>query len=113
LASLGFAWLRALIFCDRPAAGIGRPATDLAFVSVRAIPAGVTVPQALLDSYMDNRPCERDTLERALVAEELAIFVFLWPPFAAFNSPPAIARVRRRARQLADRWFATPLQPWP
>jgi hypothetical protein len=38
--------------------------------------------------------------------EELAIFVFQWPPFAAYNSPAGIARVNDRTRQLAATWFA-------
>jgi aminoglycoside phosphotransferase (APT) family kinase protein len=95
-----------LVFCDWQAAGIGRPASDLAFVTVRAIPSGAVVPSALLDAYLINRPCDRRVLERALIAEELAVFVFLWPPYAAVNSPSGIARVVRRTRELARRWLA-------
>lgn len=65
----------------------------------------MTVPQALIDAYLEHRPYKRGTLRRALLAEELAILVFLWPPFAAFNSPLGIDRVRRRAHELAERWF--------
>ncbi|MFC4012820.1 phosphotransferase family protein [Nonomuraea purpurea] len=97
----------ALVFCDWQSARIGRPVADLAFLSVRATPAGVTVPPALIDAYLDNRPCERRTFQRALVAEELGVFVFLWPPFAAFNSHLGITRVRRRTAELAERWLAT------
>ncbi|MGW4462139.1 phosphotransferase family protein [Micromonospora sp. NPDC004704] len=95
------------VFCDWQAAGIGRAVSDLAFLNVRATPAGVTVPRALIDTYLDHRPYERHTLQRALLAEELAILVFLWPPFAAFNSPAGINRIRRRARELAEQWFET------
>jgi aminoglycoside phosphotransferase (APT) family kinase protein len=95
-----------LVFCDWQAAGIGRPASDLAFVTVRATPSGAVVPSALLEAYLSNRPCDRRILERAIIAEELAAFVFLWPPYAAFNSPSGIARVVRRTRELARRWFA-------
>ena len=35
-----------LVFCDWQAAGIGRAVSDLAFLSVRVTPAGVTVPRA-------------------------------------------------------------------
>jgi Ser/Thr protein kinase RdoA (MazF antagonist) len=94
-----------LVFCDWQAAGIGRAVLDLAFVSVRATPAGVTVPRALVDTYLDNRPYERRTFQRALVATELAIFVFQWPHFAAFNTELGIARVRRRTSELAEQWF--------
>jgi aminoglycoside phosphotransferase (APT) family kinase protein len=94
----------ALIFCDWQATGIGRPMSDLAFLSVRSVPAGVTVPPALIDAYLNHPLCERDTLQRALIAEELAILVFLWPPYAIFNSPTRIARVQQRARELAERW---------
>ncbi|WP_159450941.1 phosphotransferase family protein [Micromonospora cremea] len=96
-----------LVFCDWQAAGIGRAVSDLAFLSVRVTPAGVTVPRALVDTYLDGRPGERRALQRALLAEELAILVFLWPPFAAFNSQPGIAHVHRRARELTARWFET------
>jgi aminoglycoside phosphotransferase (APT) family kinase protein len=96
------------VFRDWQAAGIGRPVSDLAFLSVRATPAGVTVPRALVDAYLDTRPCERHTLQRALVAEELAIFVFLWPPYAAFNSSSGITRVRQRTHELVKQWFDTP-----
>ncbi|MEU6715976.1 aminoglycoside phosphotransferase family protein [Nonomuraea sp. NPDC046802] len=94
-----------LVFCDWQSARIGRPVSDLAFLSVRATPAGVTVPPELIDTYLDNRPCERRTLQRALVAEELGVFVFQWPPFAAFNSHQGVTRVRRRTAELAERWL--------
>ncbi|MCW3819340.1 aminoglycoside phosphotransferase family protein [Micromonospora sp. DR5-3] len=97
----------AIVFCDWQAAGIGRPASDLAFLSVRATPNGAIVPPALLDAYLDARACDRRALRRALLAEELAVFVFLWPAFAALNSPQGIARVRRRTLRLSRRWFST------
>ncbi|GAA4596178.1 hypothetical protein GCM10023194_67680 [Planotetraspora phitsanulokensis] len=91
------------VFCDWQSAGVGRPVSDLAFLSVRATPSGTVVPRVLIDAYLDHRPGDRGLLERALVAEELAVLVFLWPPYAAFNSPTGIARVRSRARELAER----------
>ncbi|WP_258534739.1 phosphotransferase [Streptomyces sp. PT12] len=94
-----------LVFCDWQEARIGRPTSDLAFLQVRATPAGTTVPPALGDAHLDARPGDRDVIERALVAEELAILLFLWPPFAPFNGPEAIERVRRRARALAARYL--------
>jgi len=94
-----------LVFLDWQGAGIGRPGSDLAFLNVRAIPAGVIAPPALLDSYLDGRPGERRTVELALLAEELAVFVFLWAPFAAYNTPAGIDRVRHRTQALAQQWL--------
>jgi aminoglycoside phosphotransferase (APT) family kinase protein len=93
------------VFCDWQAARVGTPVSDLAFLSVRATPAGVMVPPDLIDAYLSARPCPRHELERALVAEELAVFVYQWPPFAAFNSPAGNARVHERTRALVRRWF--------
>jgi hypothetical protein len=73
------------VFLDWQGSGIGRPRSDLAFFNARAMPGGVTVPPALLDSYLDGRPEKRRTLELALLAEELAAFVFQWPFFAAWS----------------------------
>lgn len=98
-----------LVFCDWQAAGIGRAVSDLALLSVRVTPAGVTVPRTLMEAYLARGRCERHPLQRALLAEELAILVFLWPPFAAFNSQRGIAHVHRRARKLAERWLEAPV----
>ena len=62
------------------------------------------MPQTLVDAYLQHRPCERETLRSALLAEELAILVFLWPPYAVFNSQEGIARIRQRTRELAEHW---------
>jgi len=95
------------VFCDWQVTGIGRPSTDLAFLSVRAVPHGVAIPPILLDTYLDGWSGDPRSLRRAVLAEELAIFVFLWPPYAAFNDAPAVARVRARARRLAEEWIAS------
>jgi Ser/Thr protein kinase RdoA (MazF antagonist) len=94
------------VFCDWQVTGIGRPTTDLAFLSVRAVPHGATVPAALLEAYLDARSGDADAIRRAVRVEELAYFVFLWPPYAVFNDAGAIERVRRRTRHLAERWLA-------
>ncbi|GAB2885370.1 hypothetical protein GCM10022245_21010 [Streptomyces mayteni] len=96
--------------CDWQAVGIGRPTADLAFLSVRATPSGTVVPGALLDAYLDGRPGDRRALTRALVAEELAVYVFQWPGFAGFNSPAGNEHVRRRARELAARYLGEAAQ---
>jgi hypothetical protein len=102
-----------LTLCDWQGAGIGRPASDLAFLSVRATPSGTVVPPALLEAYLAGRDCDRRVLERALLAEELFVFVFHWPPYARFNRPLEIARVIRRTRDLASRWPTWPTgAPW-
>jgi aminoglycoside phosphotransferase (APT) family kinase protein len=95
-----------LIFCDWQVSGLGRPTTDLAFVSVRATPHGAVVPSVFLDSYVSARSCDPQLVRRAVLAEELAFTVFLWPPYAAFNDAAAVARVRRRTRALVQRWLA-------
>ncbi|TDD17055.1 phosphotransferase family protein [Nonomuraea diastatica] len=96
---------RALIFCDWQSTGVGRPVSDLAFLSVRATPSGTVVPRRFMDSYLHHRPRDRRVLERALVAEELAVLVFLWPPYASFNNTEGIARIQVRTRELADRYL--------
>ncbi len=96
---------RSLVFLDWQVSGFGRPGSDLAFLNVRALPAGVSAPPELIDSYLAVRPGKREELELAVLAEEIAIFVFQWPPFAAYNSPSGIDRVQRRTRALCDRWF--------
>jgi len=95
-----------LVFCDWQSTGAGRATSDLALLRVRAAPAGVTVPRELMTAYLNHRGRDCAELERALILEELAIFVFQWPPFAAYNSRAGIVRVHDRARQLAGKWFA-------
>ncbi|KAB8164178.1 phosphotransferase [Streptomyces sp. 3MP-14] len=97
-----------LVFCDWQSTGVGRPSTDLAFLSVRMTPGGTVVPRAFVDAYLAHRPVavgDRAVWEQALVAEELATLLWLWPPFAAYNDAEGIARVRHRARALADRFL--------
>ena len=93
---------RSLIFCDWPNAGTGRASADLALLSVRATPAGVTVPAALLDAYLAGRSGQTAELRRAIVAEELAVLLFLWPRYAGYNTAEGNARIRERALRLAE-----------
>ena len=95
-----------LVFCDWQSTGLGRPSSDLAFLMVRAAPSGVVPPRALLDAYSQASPARGHTLDRSVLAEELAILVFLWPPFAAYNDERGVIRVRQRTSQRADQWLA-------
>jgi Ser/Thr protein kinase RdoA (MazF antagonist) len=95
-----------LVFWDWQSTGLGRATSDLAMLGVRAAPAGIGVPRDAMKAYVNQRGCDVNELERALILEELAIFVFQWPPFADYNSRARIARVHDRTRDLAARWFA-------
>ena len=95
-----------LVFCDWQSAGAGRATSDLALLGVRAAPAGVTIPRSVMTAYLNSRGGDSSELERALIMEELAILVFQWPPFAAYNSRVGIARVHQRTRHLAKKLFA-------
>lgn len=90
--------------CDWQTAVIGRGFSDLAFLSVRAIPSGIEVPQELTAAYLDHRESDRGHFERCLIAEELATFLYLWPHFADLNTSTSNTRVRRRACNLRLRW---------
>ena len=45
-------------------------------------------------------------LQRAVLGEELATYLFLWPPYAALNDPAGMARVTRRTGALTELWLA-------
>ncbi len=94
-----------LVFCDWQSAGPGRPTADLAHLSVRATPAGVTIPREMITAYLDGSGGDAADLEKALVPAELAVFVFQWPPYAAYNNQVGIERVHRRTRLLARKWL--------
>jgi hypothetical protein len=69
------------------------------------VPDGALVSPAATTAYLDRCGGSRAAFERALLLEELAIFVFQWPPFAAYNSALGISRVHDRVRYLSERWF--------
>jgi aminoglycoside phosphotransferase (APT) family kinase protein len=94
-----------LVFCDWQSACLGRATADLAHLSVRATPAGVTIPREMMTAYLDGRGGDAADLERALALAELAVFVFQWPPYAVYNSQAGIGRVHYRARLLARKWL--------
>ena len=101
-----------LVFLDWASAGLGRPGSDLAFLNVRATPAGCLAPPELLRSYLGGRPGEHRAWRLALLAEELAVFLFQWPAFAPYNSAVGIDRVRRRTRALAEQWLDGSWRDW-
>ncbi|GGM20153.1 aminoglycoside phosphotransferase family protein [Promicromonospora citrea] len=89
-------------FCDWQSSGVGRASSDLAFLSVRVTPDGVRIPPALLDAYAARRQVDAGALRRAVLLEELATYVSVWPPYAAYNDADGVLRVRKRARELWD-----------
>jgi hypothetical protein len=95
----------ALVWIDWQSAGIGNPARDLAFLNARAAPSGVRIPPEMLAAYCSERDKDLERMRRSVIAAELSIFLFEWPPYASFNSPAGTRRVRRRTRHLAERWI--------
>lgn len=95
----------ALVWIDWQGTGIGNPALELAFLDARATPSGARVPPEVLARYCTERDSDLQQMWRSVIAAELAIFVFVWPPYASYNSPAGTRRVRRRTRDLAERWM--------
>lgn len=95
----------ALIWIDWQGTGIGNPAVELAFLDARATPSGARVPPEVLATYCRKRDNDLERVRRSVIAAELAIFIFVWPPYASYDSPAGTRRVRRRTRDLADRWI--------
>ena len=95
----------ALVWIDWQSTRIGSPALDLAFLEVRATPSGARIPPEMLATYCSERGRDLEPMLRSVVAAELSIFIFEWPPYASFNSPAGIRLVRRRTRYLAERWI--------
>lgn len=95
-----------LVWIDWQNAGLGDPATELAFPSVRATPSGAAPPiHQIVQAYADHRGLDRVTLREAVLAAELAIFLFSWPPYAAYNDDVGIQRVHQRVQGLATAWL--------
>lgn len=95
----------ALVWIDWQSAGIGNPARDLAFLNARATPSGARMPPEMLATYCNDRDLDLERMRRSVIAAELSIFLFEWPPYASFNTPAGIRRVRRRTRYLAEQWI--------
>jgi aminoglycoside phosphotransferase (APT) family kinase protein len=95
----------ALVWIDWQSTGIGNPAMDLAFLDARATPSGARIPPELLATYCSERDIDLERMRRPVIAAELSIFIFEWPPYASFNSVTGTQRVRRRTGELAEQWF--------
>ncbi len=94
-------------FCDWQAFGIARASSDLAFLSVRATPSGVPVPDLVLQAHQSHGQrlgvaMDPARFRWAVALEELAILIFQWPAYAAYNNATGISRVRRRASRLVE-----------
>jgi hypothetical protein len=96
----------ALVWIDWQGTGIGNPARELAFLNARAAPSGARIPPELLATYCREHNSDLEQMRRSVIAAELGIFIFEWPPYASFDSPAGTQRVRRRTRSLAERWMA-------
>jgi Ser/Thr protein kinase RdoA (MazF antagonist) len=95
----------ALVWIDWQSTGIGNPARDLAFLNARAAPSGARIPPEMLAVYCSECDKDLERMRRSVIAAELSIFIFEWPPYASFNSPAGTRRVRRHTRYLAERWI--------
>jgi len=96
-----------IVWVDWQAAGVGSPASDLAFPSVRAVPDGALLPHdAMLDKYAVLRGLDPKEVGAAVLAAELSIFVLSWPRYAGFNTVVGIQRVHARVTDLARAWNA-------
>ncbi|GAA1853394.1 aminoglycoside phosphotransferase family protein [Microlunatus capsulatus] len=94
-----------LVWTDWQGAGVGNPAVELVFCSVRATPAGVALPQeAMVRRYAAARDLDPGVVRRACLAAELATFLFTWPEYASFNTPAGVTRVHDRVVALARAW---------
>jgi len=95
----------ALVWIDWQSTGRGNPAKELAFLQARATPSGARMPPELLVTYCSERDIDVELMRRSVIAAELSIFIFEWPPYAAFDAPEGTQRVRHRTRDLAERWL--------
>lgn len=96
---------RGLVWIDWQSTRVGNPAMELAFLSARVTPSGVQVPARFLTTYCSEREIELEQIRRSVIAAELSIFIFEWPPYAVFDTPDGTSRVRHRTRYLAEQWL--------
>lgn len=86
--------------------GFGSAAADLAFINVRLAPSARTVPETFLPAYAAAGGDDLGALRRAVALIELATYLLVWPPFAAYNGAEGVAAVRARTADLAT-WATT------
>ncbi len=94
-----------LVWIDWQSTRIGNPAMELGFLSARVTPSGVEVPEWFLRSYCKERQIEPERMRQLVIAAELSIFVFEWPPYTVFDTPEGTLHVRRRTQYLAEQWL--------
>jgi aminoglycoside phosphotransferase (APT) family kinase protein len=94
-----------LVWIDWQGTRMGNPALELAFLHARVTPSGAQVPAWFLDAYCSGREIELEQIRRSVIAAELSIFVFEWPPYTLFDTQDGTSRVRRRTRYLAEQWL--------
>jgi Ser/Thr protein kinase RdoA (MazF antagonist) len=94
----------AMVWIDWQSTRIGNPALELAFLEARATPSGARIPPEMLAKYCSETDKDLELMLRSIIAAELSIFIFEWPPYASFDSPAGTQLVRRRTRYLAERW---------
>lgn len=96
-----------IVWADWQGAGVGSPAVDLAFPSVRGIPDDAQLPhRAMVSDYAALRGLAAAQVSVAVTAVELATFLLVWPAYARFNTAAAITRVHDRVEALARTWNA-------
>ncbi|MEQ7010304.1 aminoglycoside phosphotransferase family protein [Actinopolymorpha sp. B17G11] len=97
-----------IVWADWQVAGVGCPASELAFLWSRANADGAELPyEAMLREYVAHREVDPALFHRALVAAEIEILLFAWPHFAASLTQEERDRLTRRLLQLIHDWSTT------
>jgi len=94
-----------LVWADWQVAGIGNPAADLAFLCFRATIDGADVPHdEMVEAYLAARATDPALFRRAVVASEIGLLLFGFPPHADRHTPRDRDYAARRLRRLVARW---------
>lgn len=93
------------MWTDWQSAGVGSPATDLAFPSLRAVPDGARLPpDAIRAEYAELRGLAVSDVASAAIAAKLAIFLVGWLPYAVFDTAAGVDLVHQRG------WRRSPIR---